>query len=99
MRAAAKVDGNQARIVEILRKAGAFVQPLHYVGKGCPDLLVAYSGRWLLLEVKVDNGRLTADQVKWHSLAATSGAKVHVVRSAFDALAALEEVGQCKANA
>lgn len=72
MRRAAKIDANQPDIVLGLRLIGATVQPLHAVGKGCPDLLVGYRGVNYLIEVK--DGRkprydtnLTDDQVKWHS--------------------------------
>ena len=52
MRRAAKVDRNQSEIVRALRQAGASVQCLHMVGEGCPDLLVGFGGRNLILEVK-----------------------------------------------
>jgi hypothetical protein len=59
MRYAARVDKNQADIVEALRKAGAYVWII-----GLPvDLLVGYKGHTFLVEVK--NGprkRLTALQ-------------------------------------
>lgn len=72
MRTAAKVDANQAEIVADLRAAGASVQPLHAVGKGCPDLLVGHRGRTVLIEVKDGNKppsarKLTPAQVEWHS--------------------------------
>ena len=71
MRQAAKVDDNQPEIVAALRKVGASVQPLHAVGRGCPDILVGYRGRNLLMEIKdgkksPSRRRLTADQDKWH---------------------------------
>ena len=65
MRIAAKVDGNQAEIVDALRKIGCSVQPLHMVGKGCPDLLVGISGRTYPVEIK-NGSKLTDAQVKWH---------------------------------
>ena len=57
MRRAAKVDANQPEIVDALRAVGASVQDLHKVGGGCPDLLVAYHGFNVLLEVKNLDGR------------------------------------------
>ncbi len=70
-RRAAKVDDNQAEIVQALRQMGCTVQPLHDVGSGCPDLLVGLAGRNILLEVKDGNKppsarKLTMDQVIWH---------------------------------
>lgn len=41
---AKRTDGNQAEIVRALRSAGATVQTLHTVGKGCPDLVVGFRG-------------------------------------------------------
>lgn len=71
MRRAAKVDRNQAEIVAALRGIGATVQPLHTVGDGCPDLLVGFRGRNMLIEVKdglrpPSDRKLTKDQVEWH---------------------------------
>lgn len=68
---AARIDANQPEIVAGLRAIGATVQPLHTVGKGCPDILVGYRGRNYLIEIK--DGRkppsarmLTPDQDEWH---------------------------------
>jgi hypothetical protein len=71
MRRAAKVDRNQAEIVAALRAAGATVQPLHAVGQGCPDLLVGFRGRNLLIECKdgaksLSRRALTDRQQEWH---------------------------------
>lgn len=52
MRLHGRIDANQRAIVEALRQLGATVQSLADVGKGCPDLLVGYKGRNLLVEVK-----------------------------------------------
>jgi hypothetical protein len=68
MRRAAKIDANQPDIVQALRALGAFVQPLHTVGGGCPDLLASFQGRTLLIEVKASaKHRLTPDQQVWHA--------------------------------
>jgi hypothetical protein len=60
-----KSDANQAQIVAALRRIGASVVTLGHVGNGCPDLLVGYRGKTLLLEVKMEKGRMTEDQEKW----------------------------------
>lgn len=91
MRRAAKIDANQPEVVSALRGIGATVQPLHSVGKGCPDLLVGFRGRNVLLEVKDGSlppsaRKLTEDQDEWH--AGWKGA-VSVVRSAEEAIAAV----------
>lgn len=71
MRRAAKVDGNHSDVVDALEAAGATVQSLAAVGRGCPDLLVGYLGRNWLFEVKdgslsPSRRALTDDQIKWH---------------------------------
>lgn len=52
MRRAAKVDANQGDVVKALLKIGCRVRSLAPMGQGVPDLLVARSGRLVLLEVK-----------------------------------------------
>lgn len=49
---AKKVDKNQGDVVKALRKMGADVFLLHMVGGGIPDLMVAYAGQTILIEVK-----------------------------------------------
>jgi hypothetical protein len=67
VRRAARVDSTQRAIVDALRQAGANVQPLHQLGGGIPDLLVALpTGETLLIECKSGKGKLTPDQVLWH---------------------------------
>ena len=67
----AKVDANQKQLVELWRKAGAEVQSIAGVGKGCPDVLVAYQGVWRVVEIKdgsksPSQRKLTDDEVAWH---------------------------------
>ena len=69
---AAKIDANQVEIVKALRQAGATVQSLASVGKGVPDLLVGFSSKTALLEIKdgakvKSAQKLTPDQVGWHA--------------------------------
>lgn len=71
MRRAAKIDANQPEIIDVARRMGCTVQPLHTVGGGVPDLLVGISGVNDLWEVKDGSlvpsaRRLTADQIIWH---------------------------------
>lgn len=71
MRRAAKIDANQPEIVDVARRMGCSVQPLHTMGQGVPDLLVGISGINDLWEIKDGSlvpsaRRLTADQVIWH---------------------------------
>src|SRR5580700_7594734 len=51
MRHRPRIDANHVEIVKALRQAGASVQSLAGVGKGCPDLLVARAGQMWLIEV------------------------------------------------
>lgn len=65
MRRRARVDSNHAEIVEALRGMGCSVQSLASVGGGCPDLLVGFRGRNVLLEIKAPKGETTDDQWTW----------------------------------
>lgn len=58
-RRAARKDGNHNDIVAGLEKAGFSVLDLSRLGDGCPDLLVCWGERQLLVEVKRDRGTLT----------------------------------------
>lgn len=51
MRYANRIDANQNKIVDALRKAGAVVRIISQ-GDGIPDLLVGYMGYTILMEVK-----------------------------------------------
>jgi len=97
-RYAAKVDRNQAEIVAALRGAGATVQPLHAVGKGCPDLLVGFRGRNILLEVKdwkaaKSDRVLTSHQEEWHGGWKGQVAQVETVDAALAVVIGIQLVG------
>lgn len=86
----AKVDANQSAIVDALRKVGAFVQSIASVGKGTPDIMVAFRGIWHVMEIKDGNKapsarKLTKDEAVWHQLA-SHHAPVHIVESIDQAL-------------
>lgn len=71
MRRAARVDDNQPEIVAALRAVGATVEPLHFVGRGFPDIAVGYRGYNYLIEIKdgakpPSKRRLTVDERDWH---------------------------------
>lgn len=86
MRRAAKVDANQTEIVNQLRQVGATVQSIAAIGKGAPDLLVGFQGRNVLMELKVDKGKLTPDETNWHE---EWRGQVAIIRNADEALAAI----------
>lgn len=92
MRRAAKVDANQDQVVSALRAAGVLVLSLAALGKGVPDLLCAFRGRLVLLEVKDGNKppsarKLTADQIDFHQ--AWKNVPLFVVDSPWAALKAV----------
>jgi hypothetical protein len=64
MRRAARVDANHLDIAHALRRAGVHVTSLAAVGKGVPDLLLSFRGRWFVAEIKHgENGwKLTRHQ-------------------------------------
>jgi hypothetical protein len=86
VRRAAKVDANQEQIVSALRAAGATVQSLAPIGKGCPDILCAFRGGMFLLEIKRAKGKTNEMQNKWHI---EWNAPVHVVYGPEEALRAI----------
>jgi Holliday junction resolvase len=83
MRRAAKVDATQEQIVSALRGAGATVQSLAAIGKGCPDILTAFQERMYLFEIKRDKAKPNELQKKWHI---AWNAPVYVVREPDEAL-------------
>ncbi len=91
MRRKARVDSNQAEIVETLRAMGASVAPTHTLGSGFPDLVVGWRGINLLLEIKdgekaPSKRQLTPDEQRWHD---DWRGQIVVIQSARDAIALL----------
>jgi hypothetical protein len=88
---AKKVDKNQNDVVKTLREYGADVYLLHMVGGGIPDLLVAYKGHTVLMEVKdgVDK-KLTPQQIKL--FATWKGGHLYRVNSSEDAIEVLKSL-------
>lgn len=67
---AKRVDDNQKRIVEQLRRLNISVQHLHTIGKGCPDLLLGVRNQNFLIELKDEDKpgskkKLTDDEQKF----------------------------------
>jgi hypothetical protein len=92
VRRAAKIDANQNAIVNALRDHGAFVQSLAGVSRGCPDLLVGYRGRTILMEIKShEKAILTKDQNVWANC--WNGGPLWVVYTVEQALEILEQIG------
>lgn len=84
---AARADKNQPQVVQWFRQLGARVHHTHTLGRGFPDLLVAWRGYNLLVEVKDANGVLTDDEAAWH---ADWPGQVAIVRTLEDVQALLE---------
>lgn len=85
-----KTDANQAGIVNALEKLGVCVIDLSGSGKGVMDLLLAYKGNFIAVEVKNLNGRgdmLTKAQIKLHKSIGDAGCEVHICRTVDEALA------------
>lgn len=90
MRLAARVDANQAEIVEALRKIGVEVTPLHRVGGGVSDLLCSFRQKWVVLECKVKSkDDLTPDQRKWIG---RQRAPVFIATNPLEAVALLQRI-------
>jgi hypothetical protein len=88
---AKKVDKNQASVVKALRDYGADVHLLHMVGAGIPDLLVAYKGHTILIEVKDGpNKKFTPDQIKF--IANWKGGHLYRVNSSEEAIEVLKSL-------
>lgn len=83
---AKRVDTNHGEIIKALRSIGARVLDLSAVGSGCPDALVAFRGRNILMEFKYDKGKPNKSQLEF---IATWGGEMHVVHSPEEAVAAL----------
>ena len=70
---AKRVDANQKKIVEQLRKLGCSVAMTSSLGKGVPDFIIGHRGRNFLIELKdgsksPSQRKLTPDEVKFHAL-------------------------------
>lgn len=91
----AKVDDNQSQIVADLRSLGCSVLHLHAVGQGCPDVLVGWRGRNVLLELKdgakpPSRRKLTPAQTEFFD---TWRGEAHVVSSTDEARAVVMREG------
>ena len=65
MRRAARTDSNHLELVKAFRTLGCSVLSLAAMGKGVPDLLVAFHGITWLVEVKMPKGRETEYQIEF----------------------------------
>ncbi len=89
---AARVDANQAEIVEALRQVGASVLVLSHVGQGCADLSAGFRGQNYFLEIKTDKGKLTPSEKEFMEMWRGHYAIVRTVDEALRAIGVLEEM-------
>jgi len=91
------VDGNHAEVVKALRRCGIGVLSLAAVGSGIPDLLVAFRGVTVLLEIKnPDSDRGAPSKVKQNTLdfLASWPGKAYVVWSPEEAVRVVVEAAR-----
>jgi hypothetical protein len=61
-----RVDENQKSLIHTFIACGASVLNLSTVGRGCPDLLIGYRGKTVLVEIKRDSkAKYTEPQIKF----------------------------------
>lgn len=88
MRKNGRVDGNQKKIVEQLRRCGFSVSVTSNMGKGFPDIVVGAKGNNYLFEIKdpeksLSRRRLTMDE---HLFKTTWTGQYDVIETIDDAL-------------
>lgn len=81
LRRDSRVDENQTEIVDAMRGIGALVFDIHMLAGGIPDLLVAFRGKLMLMEVKTTNGKLTPKERETIRQITMQGVPVYIVRS------------------
>jgi hypothetical protein len=89
----ARVDKNQPEVVEALRNAGAVVFHVHTI-KNLFDILVAYNGKLIAIEIKDGTlnpsaRKLTEGELKCKAALESVGVNYNVVKSVDEALALL----------
>jgi hypothetical protein len=102
MRRAAKIDTNQTKIIEGLRKVGAYVLPTHQI-KNAFDALVCYRGKTFIFEIKnpeylpktYDRERLvkalSEGETKCMQAIEAVGVKYHIITTIEQAIAIITE--------
>jgi hypothetical protein len=87
-----RVDANQPEIVAALRQAGATVQHLHEVGRGCPDIMVGFRGQTFAIEIKTKHGKLNEREKCWHMWWRGQKAVVRTTEEALKVIGAIDDV-------
>lgn len=84
-----RVDKNQDVIVQALRKVGCSVFDTSKIGKGFPDLVIAFKGENYLIEVKNPEssyGRKGFNKNQQKFSDNWQGSKIHIVNNVDEAL-------------
>ena len=81
-----RVDGNQKEIIDGLRSCGIATCSLSPMGGGIPDIIAAWRGFNVLLEVKRPGEKLTVAETAWHAAWPGQVAIVHSFKEAYDAV-------------
>lgn len=90
MRRRAKVDSNQPKIIEALRRCGAYVVLTHQL-KNAFDCIAFYQGKTFIIEIKdgtltPSRQRLTEGEAKCKEMIESRGCSYHVITSVDEAL-------------
>lgn len=88
VRRKAKVDANQAEVVEALRSLGASVYITSGVGSGFPDIVVGFRGQNYLFEIKDENQPPSAKKLTEHEVmfAKDWRGQVNTIENVYEAL-------------
>lgn len=74
-------DANHGEICDTYRALGCSVHDTWQLGFGFPDIVVGIAGVWALVEIKTEDGELSASQLRFQR---DARAKVEVVRTVGD---------------
>ena len=90
------IDSNHTEIVDTFRSLGCIVTSTTCVKRFC-DMVVAYKGLYLLVEVKdgekpPSQRKLTPKEQEYHLEVASVGCKVHIIKSNKEAINLIKSI-------
>lgn len=88
------IDDNHNEVVSAFRRLGGVVTSTTCVKQFC-DMVVAYNGHWILIEVKdgkkpPSQRKLTEREQRYHDDVSKVGCMVHIVESVEDVIKLIE---------
>jgi hypothetical protein len=83
-------DGNHAELAEVFEGLGCTVADTSAAGFGFPDIVLGLVGQTHLVEVKDENGRLSASQERF--MRDWRGGQIIVVQSAEECIAQVQAI-------